>query len=783
MQYFQFRRLRKISLRASLSALLLASAIACQSTYPWKVLAQSPNAEQSATCQQDRSNTIYQISDILMERFAQELASEHYEAATATFLKILEVVSLIPIDDMRAGHFATLVASDSEVIGSVWLEHTRWLGQMPRFTEAGQADVMAKALDRAVQIAQTFDGNYRPLRIRSLISIARGYRDLDRPEQASHTLTLALAAIRDTPNSQQSPPLQVNMLLAIAQTYRVLGDLTTARTLWQQAQATAARVSDPNSLNRTQALAQVGIAYADADERTAAQSVARQLVTVPMNQGLVLQAIAESYLRANQLQQARAIAATIQDHRAKASTLSAIAQYAVRHGSTSDQAIALFLEAVQAIQDEPANENLRLSILDAFAQWYPDAALPLIQQLSSPYQEIPLLGQIAIAYHGSGQTEKATTVITQIKTSLQPLDRSWHNFYANQVVEKAVAIGDYYSGLWLATELTSTSPEMRSSIIRRHLISALFERGEVSLLGRAVEAIPEDDIGLKTGAMETLATAYVKIEQLDRAEALLNSSQGNDRLAVLRWVQLQSAIARELILTGNLETGNQRFVQAQQKATAQTDPQARAEALGKVILALTQAQRPISDGLMQSLQTTTQSLTPFIREVVLTEIITPLLEANRYDVAFPIALSINPNDSNQQEILLNRVAEGALKVAQYNWVLKVIEQLQSPVLKVIHLTALSDRYILDRRENEPVQALDQAVPIARTIPGEETIETPTGADGLTSIPDDFDRGSLLEAIALRYTILGRANKAAETVALIQEPALRDRINQRLRCYQ
>jgi hypothetical protein len=44
--------------------------------------------------------------------------------------------------------------------------------------------------------------------------------------------------------------------------------------------------------------------------------------------------------------------------------------------------------------------------------------------------------------------------------------------------------------------------------------------------------------------------------------------------------------------------------------------------------------------------------------------------------------------------MLNRIGEGALKVAQYDWVLKVIEQLQSLVLQVIHLTALSDRYII-----------------------------------------------------------------------------------------
>jgi hypothetical protein len=54
-----------------------------------------------------------------------------------------------------------------------------------------------------------------------------------------------------------------------------------------------------------------------------------------------------------------------------------------------------------------------------------------------------------------------------------------------------------------------------------------------------------------------------------------------------------------------------------------------------------------------------------------------------------------------------------------------------------------------------------------------------------SIPpsDEFDRGSLIEAIAIRYGELGQNNIAAQTAQALQSPAYRERLLQRLACYR
>jgi hypothetical protein len=126
-----------------------------------------------------------------------------------------------------------------------------------------------------------------------------------------------------------------------------------------------------------------------------------------------------------------------------------------------------------------------------------------------------------------------------------------------------------------------------------------------------------------------------------------------------------------------------------------------------------------------------------------------------------------------------------LEVGEFQPVLQTANTIRNPNQKVAFFLKIADFYIGTGQPDKAAEILAQAFAIAQTLEGPEERFAGEAAQIDPSIPpsDEFDRGSLIEAIALRYAELRQHNLADQTAQALQSPTYRERLSQRLACYR
>ncbi|HBY77302.1 MAG TPA: hypothetical protein DEG47_09960 [Cyanobacteria bacterium UBA11148] len=155
------------------------------------------------------------------------------------------------------------------------------------------------------------------------------------------------------------------------------------------------------------------------------------------------------------------------------------------------------------------------------------------------------------------------------------------------------------------------------------------------------------------------------------------------------------------------------------------------------------------------------------------------IEAQQYVGALQIAQGTN--DPEIRESRLQGSATGLLKQNRFDLVLPVVDQLNVPNNKTQLLLAISQRYGELQQVDQALPILAQAFQIAQTILGEESEFMYFGADGLTQVEREDDRGSLLEAIALQYAQFKQVEQAYKVANTLQEKQNREQAISRVQC--
>jgi hypothetical protein len=127
-----------------------------------------------------------------------------------------------------------------------------------------------------------------------------------------------------------------------------------------------------------------------------------------------------------------------------------------------------------------------------------------------------------------------------------------------------------------------------------------------------------------------------------------------------------------------------------------------------------------------------------------------------------------------------------LEGGEFQPVLQTANTIRNPNQKVAFLVKIADFHIGTGQSDKAAEILAQAFAIAQTIEGAEERFAPEEVQRIDpSIPpsDEFDRGSLIEAIAIRYAELRQHNLATQTAQALQSRTYRDRVLQRLACYR
>jgi thioredoxin-like negative regulator of GroEL len=160
------------------------------------------------------------------------------------------------------------------------------------------------------------------------------------------------------------------------------------------------------------------------------------------------------------------------------------------------------------------------------------------------------------------------------------------------------------------------------------------------------------------------------------------------------------------------------------------------------------------------------------------------LGAEQYTLAIQLIQTLKGEYEHDGE--LQRILNQMLEVGEFQPVLQTANTIRNPNQKVAFFLKIADFYIGTGQSDKAAEILAQAFAIAQTIEGPEERLFEEAAQRIDpSIPpsDEFDRGSLIEAIAIRYAQLRQHNLAAQAAQSLQSSTYRERLSQRLACYR
>ena len=732
---------------------------------PNPVLAQVPEHSVTLSCQQEQSQTT-ELQIIRLLQFAdRELSQERLEPAQRLFLQTFQFIQSLPDPQLRSNWVTSIVNEESSG------EHHIWWKLIQAFEKNGSSESATAVLAEATETIQTLDPGYSFLKTNALVTIAHTYETLGEMEQAENTLELALEASQPIEGAE----FKALALTRIAEAYLELEKTISAIVLLNQAEADANAV-DSDAQQRDDILAQVGIAFAKAHEVKAALEIA-ELLDRPAA-GTVQLAVVQGYLSKNQPEQADSLAQTIAHPESQALAFVAVANE-LFHQEAFTQADARFEEAVSIIQPIANAEHILVQVIEAYQQASPDRALVAAQRLQNPEVRSNAFLEIALVYAGIGQTNNANIAIERATQALQEVPPDWIGFNVQTMVQQAIDAHAYDLAIQMAESLTDPFIAFERAQLLLNIAEAAADRHQFEVAQVAVQAIPPENVEMRNRGWQTIAVGYINANQPDAALELLNQI---DRAYPIERIRLMVAMARQLALMGNADTAAHLFEQAQQEIQTISTPTETLQSLGTLILEYRNANQPIEPSLIQQMQQTTLDFgDDTTSNFHLRSVAEQLLAANHYETAFQIA-QIIPSQY-ERNALLEQIIQQSIGSVPERFILQTIDAIDSPEAQARQLLSLIDRHLFTQSNRDIDPLLIQSIQFTRMIPDPESRVMIFGNEGGTVVEDEFDRASLLEAIALRYVQLDRPSAAFEVANYIEDLAERDRVTQRVRCHQ
>ena len=730
--------------------------------------------QNSIDCRVERSEATLAAVNTQLEQVRQLVNERQITAAAQTLSAAVQAVGRIENLQTKTSLLNGMV--NSIPINPSLLEQLVNQANEPTATTQ-QRQQIAAVLPQVAQVAQSLNTGYSAVKTRTLTSIARYYMTLGQRQQSQATLGQALEASRFL----RGADFQAPALIGIAQEYLMISQPEAATPLIAQSLPLAQSIANVNRKAAT--LEQLTSLYVQTNQLDRAVSVARS-IAVPYYQSTATLRIVDHYAGRNQLDRALELLRTVPQADLKSNMLAVFAGRLVSR--QPDRAAQLYQEAIATAQTLPSGNQRDQAIADValrYAEYGPiDTARAAIQALNSPVVKAPALGVIAATYANLNQPDRAEAALTAALSALAAIeDIDNQNFVREQLIEQVLRGGRFDQAARIAGTI---QPNEELPFDRVELLTVLAIRAAVGTnTGAAlqiVDQIPPSFVEQRDRIFQETARAYARGEDLDRAV------QVTQRASSYTAVQprILAATAAQAQQLGLAQRSSQIFAQAEQTANRLENAAAKAEALAAIAIEYSRIGQPqrSAERVTQAIAATQSISDLYSRYAALRTIAEQLTAANQYQAAIRVAEAIP--EPSERAAKLDEAIEKAVSAGDFTPALTAVNRLENPVMKTRWLVTIANRYIQLGQRSPAANLLAQAFQTARTIPGEEsrTISVRGGENPLV-VDDDQDRGSFLEAIALRYAQIGQVGQALQVAQALQNSASRNALVQRVRCYQ
>ena len=578
------------------------------------------------------------------------------------------------------------------------------------------------------------------------------------------------------------------ILIRLARYYTTLGQTEQARSLLDEAEQLLGRLQGDGFGLIAAPLAE---GYAAAGEKPAAIAVLDRAVqqTEAMktqDQGYladIYRAIAIGYGKAGAEQPAQRAAERIQVPVVKAKTLAAIARYLAQAGSpAAAETMLTQAQDILSTLPEGSRSDAMAEVALAYAesgQW--ESARERVGKISSAEVKIRTLAELASISHRANRPEPATKLMADlaaIAQTISPFDNG--DSLLREISGQYLANQQYELALALSQSLDET---LRHDLLLK-LVEEASAAGKFAIAQQAAEVIPPGwENQTRYISLRSLAAGYAQAGQYEQAIQLLTQIKDNSNYPSQSLGRV--AIAQAYREEGQVDRAADQLTQALKALETLENSPAKLEAMGAIAVTFAQMQQSsqAADAQARALAVAKalnpQGSTSYSVEQLLSQ----SLKAQEYPLAFRLVEALG--DSEERDRPLQMILQQMLDAGELSAVSKAAEKLYNPHQKVAFWLKVADHYRGTGQPEPAAEILAQALTIAQNLtgPDENSFVAVAQIDPSIPVNDDFDRGSLLEAIALRYAEMGRYEAARQAAQSLRSPLEQERLIQRLACYQ
>lgn len=714
------------------------------STQPvaWMVAtAQAQSASVNAQCQDEpRGQILALLTRDLIYRSHQYIQTAQFDLATRTLERALQLMPTA-IDPFQKVELVANIAGTSGGQPSTMEQLVK------RAIATRQHDSLLALLPKVVQATQALDGEYGVIngKREMLIQLARYYTRLNRPDQARPLLAQARQLLNSLPGDG------FGLIAApVAEGYAALGENQPAIAILKQA------------WQRTEAMKTNNLDYL-AD---------------------IFRAIAIAYTKANAAPQAIQVAQRIKVARVKATTLALIVSHAAATNPLP-QANSLLAEALKLTQTIPTNarSDVLFQIAIAYAQmgqW--DRALPLVKQITTAETRIRTLAKLASISHRTNRTDITTKVlrdIAAVTTTMNPFydgDRVLREMFTEYLTQQQYE---------LALQFSQTLDGTLQDQLLLQLIEQASIAGALKLAHQGLTILPSGwENQTRYSGLRFLATGYAQAGQYDQAIQLLPQIKDTPNYPnhALTWI----AIAQSYRENGQTALAIAQLNQALQALQSVNYTPEKLQAMLQIAGQLTQlGERERAIAVQTEVLDLAKAGTPNVPATAywVEQLITHYLKVESYDLALQLVQTLTDQFTHDRH--LQTILQQMLEVGDWSAVGQLTTAIRNPHQKIAFWIKTADYYRGMGQDKRAIDLLAQAFTIAQTLTGPDNNDQSAAHQIDPSIPpaDEFDRGSLLAAIAIRYAELGQADTARQTAQALRSPTDQQKLLQRLMCYQ
>ncbi|HBB31238.1 MAG TPA: hypothetical protein DDZ80_28245 [Cyanobacteria bacterium UBA8803] len=640
---------------------------------------------------------------------------------------------------------------------------TRFQRLMQYVDLPNQSVQVEPVLNQLLQITQRLTPANSYIKTRALAAIAIQYSRLGQSEAALKVLDQARVAA----GSIQDPIFTANALMDIAEGYATIFQPQPALSILPQIEQAIQKIP-PNTSEPLQFILweRMATTYAQVGDYTKAEQIVAKLPQNSEAQSVAQRGIVQAYIKDQNLEKAERLTQAIANPSQQVPALAKLA-VAYHQAGQLNKAAQLLPQAVQLAQspevtrDPILQDALVKGLVDAHLEvGQLDEAFKLTQSgLNNSKEEA--LKAVMIAYTKAGQSDRVKQWLSEQLSQIRSTPDDWEQrLYLGGLLQTAIDIKQFE---WIRQEWNQILAVDYGSGLQDwqvlNMATAYAQKGQHAQALQWVQQLPlENRPVLQVNLLATIALKAHQSGATEWANRLLEKTLQTIDPMVAAY---QEKIERE---GGNL------FERDRIK------PQALAA------IAVVYAQMNQAETTRQLLQQVIELDVNMSDPTIAPPADNPyavFMEAHQYLGAMQIAQGTKDPDIRQGR--LQGSATALLKENRFDLVLPVVEQLTVPNNKTQLLLAIAQRYGELQQLDKALPILAQAFQVAQTIPGDESQQMRFGADGLTVVDVDDDRGSLLEAIALQYAQFKQFDQAYQVANRLQEKPTRDQAIERINC--